>query len=63
MLGIGAADNNIVLVTERVGSEADSQGRSPTDYTDVRLPQTSCSAATTKHVIRSLHDLLTLTGL
>lgn len=67
MLGSGAANNNYVLLTESVRTEADSQFSSSIDCSnlsqnDVRLPQTSYSA-TRQHVRNGLYDLVTLTGL
>lgn len=55
MLGEGAANNNYVLLTESVRTEADCQWRSPCDcrdvsQTDVRLPKTSYSTATRHHI-------------
>lgn len=64
MLVFGAADNNYILFTESVRTEAYNQGRSATDsQTNVRLPQTSYSTATRQHVINGLYDSLTLIGL
>lgn len=68
MLGSGALNNDYVLLTECMRSEADSQCRSSTDcsdrsQTDVGLPQTSYSTATRQSVRSVLCDWLTFTGL
>lgn len=53
MLGSGAANNNYILLTEPVRTEADSQYRLSTinselGHTNVRLPQTSYRIATSE---------------
>jgi len=57
MLGGGAAHDDHVFLTQRVGGEADGQSRSPSDraglsQTDVGPPQTPCSTATRRRVRR-----------